>query len=87
MSRFGNGCDAWWKHFFQEVVATRETRIWLQLYFIYHIMNELVNDLHILILGTFSFLIKPKFVLTTHNNNKKVLLMFFLIGEFLSIST
>jgi len=53
----------------------------------YHIMNELVNYLHILILGTFSLLIKPKFVLTTHNKEKKILLMFFLFVNFHQIST
>jgi hypothetical protein len=50
----------------------------------YHIMNELVNYLHILILGTFSLLIKPKFVLTTHNNNKKISINVFFIGKFSS---
>jgi hypothetical protein len=49
----------------------------------YHIMNELVNYLHILILGTFSLLIKPKFVLTTQQRKKCSTYVFF-ICEFSS---
>ncbi len=72
MSRFGIGCDAWWKHFFQKVVPTHERVFDSNFIWLYHVMNELVNYLHILILGKFSLLIKPKFVLTPHNKDKKM---------------
>jgi hypothetical protein len=47
-------------------------------------MKELVNYLHILILATFSLLIKQKFVLTTHNKEKKCFINVFSTSEFLS---
>jgi hypothetical protein len=70
------GCANTWKCVFDS------NFIWL-----YHIMNELFNYLHILILGTFSLFIKPKFVLTTHNKKINVLVMFLVLVNFHQIST
>jgi hypothetical protein len=55
---------------FKRFVPTHERVFDSNFIWLYHIMNELVNYLHILILGKFSLLIEPKFVPTPHNKDK-----------------